>query len=140
MMEKRTCPTRPERSRRERSRRKRGGQLGNQNARTHGYYSGTLTREQQRALEDAGHLDGLDREIAVRYLKIASILTHDPYNRRVLKLALSSLAHLLYTKQPPDGNDRQQLDALETVLTLAKGIRFIFVSENNSRSIPPSSR
>jgi len=137
MMEKRTCPTRPERSRRERSRRKRGGQLGNQNARTHGYYSGTLTREQQRALEDAGHLDGLDREIAVRYLKIASILTHDPHNRRVLKLALSSLAHLLYTRLPPDS---QQITGLQTVLTLAKGIRSVFVPDNNSRSIPPSSR
>jgi len=114
MTQKRACP--------ERSRRNRGGQQGNQNARTHGYYSKTLTPQQRETLQDTAGLDGLDQEIAILRVKIASIVKNDPHNLRVLMLALSSLARLLQTKQLLDGNDRQLVDAFQTVLSLSKDL------------------
>ncbi len=100
-----------------RSRRKPGGQPDNQNARTHGFYSKTLTTEQQESLLAARELDGLDQEIALVRLKIASILANDPQNYRVLMLALTSLARLLQTKHLLAGHDRQKLvEAFKIVL------------------------
>jgi len=133
MTQKRACPSRsPERSEGsveepalsgaegtcpERSRRTRGGQKGNQNARTHGFYSKTLTPEQQEALQDAAGLDGLDQEIAVLRLKIASIVENDPQNINVLMTAMSLLARLLQTKQLLDKQDRHKLvEAIQAVL------------------------
>jgi hypothetical protein len=108
-MSKNTCP--------EQSRRIRGGQPGNQNARTHGFYSKTLTSEQQQNLEAAAGLDGLDQEIAVLRLKIAAILINDPQNYNVLMLAMSSLARLLQTNQLLARHDRRKLvEAIRAVL------------------------
>jgi hypothetical protein len=99
------------------SRRARGGQPGNQNARTHGFYSKTLSPEQQEALQDAAVVDGIDQEIALLRVKIASILENAPQNIDVLILALSLLARLLQTKQLIDKKDRHKLgEAFQNVL------------------------
>ncbi|MBM4389310.1 MAG: hypothetical protein FJ088_16365 [Deltaproteobacteria bacterium] len=97
--------------------RTRGGQPGNQNARTHGFYSKTLTPEQQEALQDAAVVDGIDQEIAVLRVKIASILENAPQNIDVLILAMSLLARLLQTKQLIDKKDQHKLgEAFQNVL------------------------
>ena len=97
--------------------RHRGGQLGNQNARTHGFYSKTLSPEQQEALQDAAVVDGIDQEIAVLRVKIASILENAPQNIDVLILAMSLLARLLQTKQLIDKKDQHKLgEAFQNVL------------------------
>jgi len=103
-----------------------GGQKGNQNARTHGFYSKTLTPQQQEALQDAAGLDGLDQEIAVLRLKIASVVENDPQNINVLMTAMSLLARLLQTKQLLDKQDRHKLvEAIQAVLRdVAAPLRF----------------
>jgi len=101
----------------EQSPRTRGGQPGNQNARTHGFYSKTLSPEQQEDLQDAAVVDGIDQEIAVLRVKIASILQNAPQNIDVLILAMSLLARLLQTKQLIDKKDRHKLgEAFQNVL------------------------
>jgi hypothetical protein len=74
---------------------KRGGQPGNQNARTHGFYSRTLTPEQQETLEAAADLRNLDDEIALMRFKISSIITHDPDNHAALLMAVSLLTKMI---------------------------------------------
>ncbi len=74
---------------------KRGGQPGNQNARTHGFYSQTLTQEQQEILGRAAGLRNLDAEIAVLRLKILSILTNEPDNHSAMLRAASMLTRML---------------------------------------------
>jgi hypothetical protein len=78
--------------------RKRGAPLGNQNARTHGFYSNRLTLKQQRALEAASCLSGLDQEIAIVRMKIEDILTASPDNLSALMLAINALVKLVKTK------------------------------------------
>jgi hypothetical protein len=87
--------------------RKPGGQPGNQNARTHGFYSRRrLSAEEHHALEAAAGVSGLDYEIALLRAKILSILANDPDNMSVLCLALSALVqavkarHQLETESP----------------------------------------
>ena len=75
--------------------RKRGGQSGNQNARTHGFYSRSLTPEQQEQLRSASSLLDLDQEIALVRLKIRSILDTDPDNHEALLLATSLLTRMI---------------------------------------------
>jgi len=93
--------------RKELSKRKPGGQPGNQNARTHGFYSKHLSPEDHRVLQAAAGVSGLDYEIALLRTKILSILAHDPDNP-VLFLALSALAGAVKARQQlskdsPDG-------------------------------------
>ena len=92
-----------------RTRRRRGGQPGNQNARTHGFYSKTLTPRQQEAITAVPRLDGLDQEIALLRAKIISILANDPQNYRALTLAMASLARLVNMKE---GFETQRLQNL----------------------------
>ena len=74
---------------------KRGGQMGNQNARTHGFYSRTLTLEQQETLGAAAELRNLDEEIALMRFKISSIITNDPDNHAALLMAVSLLTKMI---------------------------------------------
>ncbi len=78
---------------------KRGAPLGNQNARTHGFYSNRLTRKQQRALEAASYLRGFDQEIAIVRMKIEDILTSSPENFPALMLAITALVKLVKAKK-----------------------------------------
>ena len=75
--------------------RKRGGQPGNQNARTHGFYSRVLTSQQQQQLEEARPLLDLDEEIALLRLKVRSILQNDPENHAALLAAVSVLTRMI---------------------------------------------
>lgn len=64
--------------------RKPGGQPGNQNARTHGFYSKVLTPQLQALLLPAKQLDGIDQELALARAKVNSIAVNDPRNYAVL--------------------------------------------------------
>ena len=59
------------------SRAKSGGQPGNQNARKHGFYSKSLTPEQQEAIVEARKADILTEEIAFMRVKVQA-LVDDP--------------------------------------------------------------
>ena len=91
-----------------RVKRKRGAQPGNQNARKHGFYSKVLTPEQQGVLSLASKVPGLDREVAILRVKIASILNNDPGNVDLLAKATSSLAYVLRARQRLANADRQE--------------------------------
>ena len=83
--------------------RQRGGQPGNQNARTHGFYARALSPEHGQILENATAIKGLDQEIALLRSKIAlaaenSAAYHD------LVSGISLLARLLKTRNSPGGD------------------------------------
>ena len=59
------------------SRTKSGGQPGNQNARKHGFYSKSLTPEQQETIVEARKADILTEEIAFMRVKVQA-LVDDP--------------------------------------------------------------
>jgi hypothetical protein len=96
--------------------RNRGAQPGNQNARKHGSprlctgapIHKTLTSQQQSILPGAVAVHGLDREVAVLRVKIASILQNDPHNLDVLFHAVSALGRTLRTRQSLVHADRQE--------------------------------
>ena len=71
--------------------RKPGGQPGNQNARTHGFYSDVLNA---REIAMVKSLKGHDQEIAVLRLKIKSMLRSSPDKIRSLVDAMNLLARL----------------------------------------------
>ena len=51
--------------------RHRGGQPGNHNARTSGFYSKAVPPERRQTLREADEVEGLDQEIALLRSKIA---------------------------------------------------------------------
>ena len=57
--------------------RRRGGQPGNRNARTHGFYSSALTPEEQEALQKAIEIKGLQPEIALLRVKLMEIIDNN---------------------------------------------------------------
>jgi hypothetical protein len=88
--------------------RKRGGQPGNQNARTHGFYSKQLSEIEKVEYLLAIEIEGLDYEIALMRVKIQSLIGHDPENIRLITQAANTLARLLtarHTISDKDPND-----------------------------------
>ena len=109
--------------------RKRGAQLGNQNARTHGFYSKELDETEKQQYEQATEVEGLDAEIALLRVKIQSLVAHDPENVKLITQATNALARLLMTKFNINKTDKQGLkEAYNNVLNniaLPLGIRII---------------
>jgi hypothetical protein len=83
--------------------RKRGGQIGNQNARTHGFYSKMLAQDEKRELNRAGGVDGLDQEIAILRIKLRSLIGQDGNNLRLINQTAATLGKL-YTITNSLGN------------------------------------
>jgi hypothetical protein len=97
--------------------RKRGGQPGNQNARTHGFYSCVLDESQQMDFARATEFDGLDDEIALLRVKLKSIVEHDPENIRLIMHAMESLTKLVRMKYNMSKTDHRSLkEAIGNVL------------------------
>lgn len=97
--------------------RKRGAQLGNQNARKHGFYSRVLDEEEKRDFEQAVGVDGLDEEIALLRAKLKGVLRRDPENLDLIMRATGALARLLRTRYHIGKDDKKGLgDAISNVL------------------------
>ena len=95
----------------------RGAPLGNQNARTHGFYSKVLDEEQQREYTQAVEVEGLDSEIALLRVKIKSLVACDPENLNLITQVANTLARLIMTKYNINKTDKQGLkDAIGNVL------------------------
>jgi hypothetical protein len=88
---------------------KSGGQPGNQNARTHGFYSKVLTPDEKRALKRAAGVDGLDQEIAVLRVKIRTLLKNEGQNYRLIGQAFETLARVNNIKFGFSKNDGGKL-------------------------------
>ncbi|OGO22004.1 MAG: hypothetical protein A2Z28_03755 [Chloroflexi bacterium RBG_16_51_9] len=96
---------------------KRGAPLGNQNARTHGFYSTKLDESQQLELEQATGVEGIDAEIALLRVKIKSLIERDPDNTRLILQAVNTLAKMLRTKYNIGKEDKQGwMEAIGNVL------------------------
>jgi hypothetical protein len=83
--------------------RKRGAPIGNQNARTHGFYAKVLTPDEKRELKLAGGMDGLDQEIAILRIKLRALIGRDDCNLRLINQTAATLAKL-YTITHSLGN------------------------------------
>ena len=77
---------------------RRGPPLGNQNARKHGFYSSVLSPAQLRFLPRAKTIRGLNDEIGIARVRLASVVSNSPDNVRVLSAAINSLLRLERTK------------------------------------------
>mgnify|MGYP003392746397 CR=1 FL=1 len=92
-----------------RIKRKRGGQPGNQNARTHGFYSKFLDQKQSLEPGEAEKLNGVEQEIALIRQRILSVLRKDPDNVSVVLLAINSLHNLIREKRLLKKYERRNL-------------------------------
>jgi uncharacterized protein YjcR len=100
--------------------RKRGGQKGNRNARTHGFYSGTLSPAETSQLWNITNLEGVDPEIALIRVKLQSSLQYDPGNRRVIREASRLLVKWYSANYRLDPTDRSYLKTIvENLLEIA---------------------
>ncbi|MBI4188762.1 MAG: hypothetical protein HY529_06115 [Chloroflexi bacterium] len=108
------------------NKRHRGGQLGNQNARTHGFYSKVLTSAERRSLETAGEVEGLDDEIALLRVKIESLVKHDPDNVELITRAINSLTRMVIARyslgQQDKGGLKQAILAVLKDIVLPAGV------------------
>ena len=77
------------------SRTKSGGQPGNQNARKHGFYSKSLTPEQQEALVEARKADLLTEEIAFMRVKVQALVDDPNHDTDQVFRGIGLLARIL---------------------------------------------
>ena len=91
--------------------RRRGGQLGNQNARKHGFYARKLNNVEKYALRHASEIEGIDQEIALMRVKIQSSINNSTDNLKTLTMATETLGRLLRTKLrlSPKEDERKML-------------------------------
>ena len=99
------------------TKRKRGGQTGNQNARKHGFYSLQLSPPELCEYLNLVN-SGFDCEVAIRRIKLKSVLLRFPDNRRVVMEAAKLLAGSV--------SSSYQLDPADSI-RLKKFIRGIFI-------------
>ncbi len=100
-----------------RKKRSPGGQPGNQNARTHGFYSKHPLAAELSEAKRAAKVEGLDQELGLARARIKSIVANDPTNHEILFKAMNSLTSLVrqkYTVQ--NANKRKLSSAVEAVL------------------------
>ncbi|MBI2850267.1 MAG: hypothetical protein HYX80_04390 [Chloroflexi bacterium] len=74
---------------------KGGAPKGNQNARTHGFYSMALSEVEKLELEQAVGVEGIDAEIALLRVKLKRVLEKEPQNIKLIMQAMDMLAKLL---------------------------------------------
>ena len=77
------------------SRRNRGGQPGNQNARSHGFYSPALSTREQDALQEASDLKDLRPEIALLRVKIKDLLPYADTHPELLLQAVRTITRMV---------------------------------------------
>ena len=96
---------------------RRGAPPGNQNARTHGFYSKVLDEKEQLDFAQATEVEGLDAEIALLRVKIKSLVARDPENLKLISQVTNALSRLVITKYNIGKTDKQGLkEAMHNVL------------------------
>jgi hypothetical protein len=96
---------------------KRGGQKGNQNARTHGFYSSALTPDQISRYWTIISQKHIDPDIALMNIKLQDLVQMAPAGRRTLKDVSRLLAKWFANKYHLNWSDRAYLrTAFLTVL------------------------
>ena len=87
-------------------RRRRGAPIGNQNARTHGFYSSHFTEKEQDSFQDAVHLNGLQGEIALLRLKIRRLASYPDASPDLLFRAINVLVRTMEVNEIINGQLR----------------------------------
>ena len=105
--------------------RKRGGQQGNQNARTHGFYSSALTPVEISRLQDLIAQQSIEPEMAILLVKFQSSVAHSGPDVRKLKSIARLLVKWYAQKYPLDRLDRAFVKhIIEAYLEHYSGISF----------------
>jgi len=100
-----------------RIKKKKGPPKGNQNARTHGFYSKILDEAEKIDFEIAAGVEGIDDEIAMLRVKIKAVLERDPENINLIMQATNALAGLVKTNYQITREQRKGLrEAIGNVL------------------------
>jgi hypothetical protein len=106
-----------------RIKRNRGGQQGNQNARTHGFYSSALTPDQISRYWTIISQEHVDPEIALMRIKLQYLVQMAPASRRTITDVSRLLAKWFARKYHLNWSDRACLrTAFLTVLEHYSGI------------------
>jgi len=95
--------------------RRRGAPPGNQNARTHGFYSQSLTQSQRLSLRKTSNDSGLDEQIDQLRLKMKVIADLYPDNLTLINQTINSLTRLIRTAAYLAQRD-EQIQQLRRVL------------------------
>ena len=81
------------------TKRRRGGQPGNRNARTHGFYSARAAENDRDSIPDALNFNRLDVEIALLRLKIRRIVSYPDAPPELLFRAVGALARAMQANE-----------------------------------------
>ncbi|MEN8613966.1 hypothetical protein ABFB09_01595 [Dehalogenimonas sp. THU2] len=91
-----------------------GAPKGNQNARTHGFYSKKCDDARRAVIEEAGTVEGLDAEIALIRAKIQLLEQKDPDNVKLFLQAINTLSNVMIRRRYAGRGDWQTLtDAVQ---------------------------
>jgi len=96
----------------------RGAPKGNQNARTHGFYSKALTAAEQLEIEHAAAMCGLDEEIILLRMKLRDLAESNPDRIDLHIAAATSIAKLVKIRYQVTKDETHSLkEAISKVLT-----------------------
>jgi uncharacterized protein YjcR len=105
------------------TKRKRGGQPGNQNSRTHGFYSKYLTTNEIDQFCKIANTERVSLDIALLRIKIQCFVKNAPDNRRVLNEVIRLMARRFTAQYHLSRAERAQMKAtVAAVLEQASGI------------------
>jgi hypothetical protein len=109
---------------------KRGAPKGNQNARTHGFYSHVLDRAQKARLKWAREVDGIDEEIAIMRVKLLTLVDDYPDRVDLQMSAANTIARLLRTRHIISGGRKHSIEdairKVNTELAIPLGVKLHF--------------
>ena len=96
----------------------RGAPKGNQNARTHGFYSKALTAAERIQIEECASISGLDEEIILLRMKLKDLVDSSPDRMDLHIAAANSIAKLVKIRYQITKDESHSLrDAISKVLT-----------------------
>ena len=89
---------------------KGGAPTGNQNARTHGFYSNALNEVEKLELEQAVGVEGIDAEVALLRVKLKRVLEKDPQNIKLIMQAANMIAKLLKASEKMTPKQKKKVE------------------------------
>jgi hypothetical protein len=105
---------------------KRGAPFGNQNARTHGFYSKSLTASERKHYGETILIEGLDEEIAVLRIKLKSLVRREPDNIALITRAANSLSRLINARNrlapKGEGSEKRAILSVLNEIAIPAGI------------------
>jgi hypothetical protein len=105
------------------TKRKRGGQPGNQNGRTHGFYSSFLTPDEINQFCKIANTERVSLDIALLRIKLQCFIKKAPENSRVLNEVIRLMARRFTAQYHLDRTERSRLKAVvAAILEQAAGI------------------